>query len=832
MLVLSYPRAPTLHKLDTPLCDYDRTPLGIGSIHPSTTTTNSIYYHAGYIQDTTAAIGSLALSSSINHTNNRSSMSRKGSLSRVIIDEALAKELGVLYQPSSSSSSSSSSQEKQQQQQQQRHSHSDHSIRSIDQLQNNIHHESNHQTPILNSNHLSRDRSSLYNSDGLPTRSASFSTNNNNNTPVRTPQLQRPNPNSSSIKLSTSILNHQDSSYQNENSTTRSRTIDHNTSHYLSSPTLLRRSSGPSQEHHHSHSEPRFVPSPSNRRMGFSSSASREVVPSHLSGSAPPRSNSSNSDSTSASSQSPRSYDPLLHVSLIALESIWPHYANNSQSSLSSDADSAPIHSLLYFIKEVLRRSRTNPNTLKIGLFYLHQSRRSIRERLALSDHAKLAYENHHRSLDEKSGADLEALVTAMKDPVLSGRKMFLASLMCASKYLQDCNFSNRAWAKISGLPINEVNSNERVFLALVDYRLHIDLHAFDVWSIRLQKLMDEKVIGRTTRGSKSPSHATPDRAPSNTNSTDMNSSSRMNLPSSHTSNLSRSSTGPDYPSSGGHTHTTPAPVRQQTVPIVSRPSGHGSMPLSRTVLDIHTTGTPTSVVTPIRQHTTPVISRPGNHSAPSHFSTTSLTRSATMRESSAPLYPESPLSRRQHSHFLQQQARSSVTAAEIAEAERELLQKIARERSLLERQLSSQQLSENYDRSYSISQEERRMRDEKKKQQIRKLIQAKRAAAAEADHREWNVTAEKTRGEDWDEEEKRRSLSYYSTELSQMVSNGLVGGRSSHPVTTRRPPSSCGMQDTPGGVDHGSNEVGRTNGTRDHPHLINPRLISARHIF
>ncbi|KAH9811362.1 hypothetical protein DFH28DRAFT_851075, partial [Melampsora americana] len=148
----------------------------------------------------------------------------------------------------------------------------------------------------------------------------------------------------------------------------------------------------------------------------------------------------------SSSTQSPRSYDPLLHVSLIALESIWPHYANHSQSSLSSDVDSAPIHSLLYFIKEVLRRSRTNPNTLKIGLFYLHQSRRSI----------------------------------PMKDPVLSGRKMFLASLMCASKYLQDCNFSNRAWAKISGLPINEVNSNERVFLTLVDYRLHIDLHAFD----------------------------------------------------------------------------------------------------------------------------------------------------------------------------------------------------------------------------------------------------------------------------------------------------------------------------------------------------------------
>ncbi|EGG01158.1 uncharacterized protein MELLADRAFT_111208 [Melampsora larici-populina 98AG31] len=117
-------------------------------------------------------------------------ISRKTSLSRVIIDEALAKELGVLYHH----------QEK----------HSTHS--SIDSLQSTAAHhhhqpqsqqqhnpESNH-TPIINNHHSSRDRSSLYNSDGLPTRSASFSTT----TPVRTPQLQRPNPTSSSLKLSTS----------------------------------------------------------------------------------------------------------------------------------------------------------------------------------------------------------------------------------------------------------------------------------------------------------------------------------------------------------------------------------------------------------------------------------------------------------------------------------------------------------------------------------------------------------------------------------------------------------------------------------------------------
>ncbi|CAJ0829500.1 3967_t:CDS:2 [Entrophospora sp. SA101] len=37
-------------------------------------------------------------------------------------------------------------------------------------------------------------------------------------------------------------------------------------------------------------------------------------------------------------------------------------------------------------------------------------------------------------------------------DPATCGRRMFLASLIIASKYLQDKNYSNTAWSKICGL--------------------------------------------------------------------------------------------------------------------------------------------------------------------------------------------------------------------------------------------------------------------------------------------------------------------------------------------------------------------------------------------
>ena len=60
---------------------------------------------------------------------------------------------------------------------------------------------------------------------------------------------------------------------------------------------------------------------------------------------------------------------------------------------------------------------------------------------------------------------------------------MFLAALIAASKYLQDRNYSNRAWSTITGLPIYEINANEICFLKLIDYNLFIAEDVFKRWS-------------------------------------------------------------------------------------------------------------------------------------------------------------------------------------------------------------------------------------------------------------------------------------------------------------------------------------------------------------
>lgn len=69
---------------------------------------------------------------------------------------------------------------------------------------------------------------------------------------------------------------------------------------------------------------------------------------------------------------------------------------------------------------------------------------------------------------------------------IYCGRRTFLASLMVASKYLQDRNYSNKAWAKISGLSIKEINSNELIFLKLIDYSLFVSHETFMRWTALL----------------------------------------------------------------------------------------------------------------------------------------------------------------------------------------------------------------------------------------------------------------------------------------------------------------------------------------------------------
>ncbi|KAI5123700.1 hypothetical protein M0805_001726 [Coniferiporia weirii] len=61
-----------------------------------------------------------------------------------------------------------------------------------------------------------------------------------------------------------------------------------------------------------------------------------------------------------------------------------------------------------------------------------------------------------------------------LPSPLLCPRRTFLAALILASKFLQDRCYSNRAWAKLSGLPPREVGRCERALGDALEWRLWV----------------------------------------------------------------------------------------------------------------------------------------------------------------------------------------------------------------------------------------------------------------------------------------------------------------------------------------------------------------------
>jgi len=150
--------------------------------------------------------------------------------------------------------------------------------------------------------------------------------------------------------------------------------------------------------------------------------------------------------------------DSLVDSSAQIVEAIWPL----SSVACRSDMGNKGVLPLRTFIQETLRRSRTSYSTLQVALYYL----------ILIKPHVP----KHDFTMEQPDDAhSIRALQC--------GRRMFLAALILASKYLQDRNYSARAWSKISGLNTLEINQNEMAFLLAVNWELHITEPVFQRWA-------------------------------------------------------------------------------------------------------------------------------------------------------------------------------------------------------------------------------------------------------------------------------------------------------------------------------------------------------------
>ncbi|KAI8067653.1 cyclin-domain-containing protein [Gilbertella persicaria] len=151
--------------------------------------------------------------------------------------------------------------------------------------------------------------------------------------------------------------------------------------------------------------------------------------------------------------QQQKSYvSALVDVTVQVIASIWP----NSISSPHA-GNHKPIADLNTFLHHILKHSRTTHSTLQLAIFYLFRIRSRVQEK-----------------------KNDDAYVSC-------GRRMFLAALISAHKYLQDKTYKNSAWSKVSGLNVQEINHAEKVMLQLLDYRLFVNKNTYDQWILMLQ---------------------------------------------------------------------------------------------------------------------------------------------------------------------------------------------------------------------------------------------------------------------------------------------------------------------------------------------------------
>ena len=141
------------------------------------------------------------------------------------------------------------------------------------------------------------------------------------------------------------------------------------------------------------------------------------------------------------------------------VEVIWPLSVVPCKSEGGSGRGVLPLRT---YIEETLRRSRTSYSTLQVALYYLVL----IKPFVPKTD------------FTQEQRMDCPA-----NRALMCGRRMFLAALILASKYLQDRNYSAKAWSKMSGLKVAEINSNERTYLSKIDWKLHIREPVFKKWT-------------------------------------------------------------------------------------------------------------------------------------------------------------------------------------------------------------------------------------------------------------------------------------------------------------------------------------------------------------
>lgn len=163
---------------------------------------------------------------------------------------------------------------------------------------------------------------------------------------------------------------------------------------------------------------------------------------------------------------------------MATIDAIWKSPLAIEEPSTVCTASGMPLQ---LFIRETLRRSRTSCSTLQAALLYCLRAAPAVKTTRLRVAHAA-------SGMGDKviPAILLQPLPAGIYQHLLCGRRIFLAAVMVASKFLQDRNYSNKAWSKITGLPLKELAAVEREFLAALKWDLNVKPEEWQSWTRKL----------------------------------------------------------------------------------------------------------------------------------------------------------------------------------------------------------------------------------------------------------------------------------------------------------------------------------------------------------
>lgn len=180
------------------------------------------------------------------------------------------------------------------------------------------------------------------------------------------------------------------------------------------------------------------------------------------------------------------------------IASIWGRFSRESRTSArcATQNNTLPLD---LFVREILRRSRTSCSTLQAALLYCIRCKEAVNASVekmadatdgipsdADAEQGRLPSLSPPHALGMSEVSPEAAAKAPSLSPLLCGRRMFLAAVVVASKFLQDRTYSNRTWSKISGLNTKEIEQLERVFLHTIQYDLVVDASHWSRWTSEL----------------------------------------------------------------------------------------------------------------------------------------------------------------------------------------------------------------------------------------------------------------------------------------------------------------------------------------------------------